>query len=35
MAPTLAEARNIAYRNLDHIKIEATQYRKDIAAREV
>jgi phosphoribosylamine-glycine ligase len=34
MAPTLAEARNIAYRNLDHIKVEATQYRGDIAARE-
>jgi phosphoribosylamine--glycine ligase len=34
LAATLPEARNVVYRNLDHIKIEATQYRKDIAARE-
>jgi phosphoribosylamine--glycine ligase len=33
--PTLEEARDAAYRNIDRIKYDAGQYRHDIAAREL
>jgi phosphoribosylamine--glycine ligase len=33
--PTLAEARDLVYRNIDRIKYPGGQYRRDIAAREL